>query len=243
MNNPDWLKGLTRARVEAGPLPLKELLNGCCFYPAAGFDGTPVRAYGQRVSSFVYADWLHSHGDLIEALVRDPFTGYRILGQRDVGEAELNPSCKQPRTPTTLRDYPVPSGAREGAFATWIVWERLEAFGDDHGPSRFSLLYLRSDGAAAYQVLFEGSEVLPKIVCSIRPGIGFGGGFQNFDEVLLECIDMHPQGRPPYVSLWVGSMGPNSIWGSVCDFDHPIEVTTKDFEDEKVCLFRMAPRH
>lgn len=242
MATPDWLGRLTRIGIEKGPLPLRDILAGCCFYPAAGFDGTPVRAYGKRVSSFVHTDWMHGRDDLLEALGSTPFRGYGILGQRDVLEVELNPSGKRPRTPLTLKDYPVPSGAREGAFATWTVWERLEGFDDDHGPGRFSLLHLRSDGTAAYQVLFEGNGVLPEIVCSIRPGIGFGGGFGNFDEVFLECIDMHPMGRSPYVSLWSGSMNPGSIWRTVCDFEDPIDVTKKDFEDEEVCLLRLHPR-
>lgn len=241
MTTPGWLNRLTRADIEEGPLPLGDILAGCCFYPASGFDGTPVRAYGTRVASFVHTDWMRSREELLKKLVSKPFRGYGILGQRDVLEAELNPSGKHPRTPMTLRDYPVPSGAREGAFATWTVLERLEGFGDDHGPGRFSLLHLRSDGAAAYQVLFEGNRVLPEIVCSIRPGRG-GVTSSNFDEVFLECIDMHPMGRPPYVSLWSGSMHSDSVWSSVCDFDRPIDVTKKDFEDEKVCLFRLSPR-
>jgi hypothetical protein len=243
MTTPGWLERLTRADTEEGPLPLEKILGGCCYYPAAGFDRTAVRAYGERVSSFVHTDWLWGRDDLLEALTREPFTGsgYRILGLRDVREAELNPSGKRPRTPRTLRDYPVPNGAREGAFATWTVWERLEGFDDDHGPGRFSLLHLRSDGAAAYQVLFEGNRVLPEIVCSIRPGRG-GVTSSNFDEIFLECIDMHPMGRPPLVSLWGGSMHSNSVWRFECDFDRPIHVTKKDFEDEEVCLFRLFPR-
>lgn len=241
--NSDWLKGLTKDSIETGKFPLREVLEGCCFYPAAGFDGTPVRAFGQRITNFVYVDWLTSREELFAKAESEPFTGYRILGSRHVNESELNPTGFKPRRPTILdaADYPVPEGARNYPFASWFVWERIKDFGKDHGPSRFSFLYLRADGAAAYQVLFQGNKCKPNIVCSIRPGRG-GLTSSNFDEILLQCIDMNPKGRPEFMSLWDGSMGEDSVWREICDFENPVSETTKDREHAPVLLLRVRQR-
>ena len=246
MTTPEWLEQLTRAGIEEGALPLKEILKGCCYYPASETDGTPVRAYGDRVSSFVYVDWSLSLEKLLSAVETEPFTGYRVLGHRHVPEIELNPSRFVPEKPDSLLDEyfnKVPAAARASAFAHWFVWERLDGFGDDHGPGRFSTLHRRADGAATYQVLFQGNRTLPLIVCCIKPGSGYGRGFPNFEKVLLDCMDMHPLGRPRYVSLWDWSMDPGSPWEPACDFAHPVAVTMKDFENREVRLLRLRPRH
>ncbi len=244
--NSEWLTALTEFDVRSGNFPLEEILKDCCFYPASGSDGTPVRAYSKLVESFVYVDWAPWTGrnEYLSLFETEPFTGYKVLASRDVTELELNPRRHAPKVPKSLdiRRYTAPREAIENPFAVWTILEREEGFDDGHGPKRFSLLYIRADGTATYQVLFQGSGLLPKIACSIRPGTGFGGNYGNFDEVFLECIEMHPKGRPAFMSLWDGSMYEGSVWREICDFEHPASETTKDGEHAPVLLLPVRQR-
>ena len=58
--------------------------------------------------------------------------------------------------------------ANRRPFATWMVFERLPEFGEDHGPKRFSLLYLCADGVATYQALYWTHGVHPRAIAIIH---------------------------------------------------------------------------
>jgi hypothetical protein len=89
-----------------------------------------------------------------------------------------------------------------GPFAIWSVFERSQEFNEVHGPQRFSLLYVRGEGCATYQALYNSNHVLPKVMALVRPGTGFGGNFGNFEQALLEVMESHPLGLPMQLLAW-----------------------------------------
>lgn len=87
-------------------------------------------------------------------------------------------------------------------FCEWVILERNAGFHDDHGPGRFSLLFLCVDGVAAFQALYVGNQVAPGTVAIIQPGTEFGGNWTNFadpDGPLAECVLGNPAGRPHFL--------------------------------------------
>src|SRR5690606_20306993 len=87
-------------------------------------------------------------------------------------------------------------------FAEWVVLQRKNDFGADHGPERLSLLYLVADGAAAFHALYNTQRVAPYIVSIIQPGTGFGGNRTDFREEKLifgRVVLGNPAGVPEYL--------------------------------------------
>ena len=72
-------------------------------------------------------------------------------------------------------------------------FERDPEFGKEHGPQRFSLLYLGAEGAAAYSGLYLANKITPKAMAIIQPGTGFGlnwTDFTDFDAPLAKTVRM-----------------------------------------------------
>ncbi len=87
-------------------------------------------------------------------------------------------------------------------FAIWAVFERLAGLDEDHGPIRFSLLYICGEGAATFQALYYGSQCAPAVVAIIQPGMGFGSNWTDFThpkEVLARSVLENPCGSPGYL--------------------------------------------
>jgi hypothetical protein len=80
--------------------------------------------------------------------------------------------------------------------------ERDDDFGEDHGPERFSLLYVRGEGVATFAGLYAANKVSPKALAIIQPGHGFGGNWTNFTSTgacLYKFLKSNPDGMPTYV--------------------------------------------
>lgn len=209
----DWTdRTIAKSLSGQSAFPLQEILKGSLYYPASGFDGSPVRhASAIKVNSFVYADTFGTEDAFDSALARESFHGYSIFGQRILTQNDLVPSGWKPELPPGLEENLRNSyiaamrmaNANPGtAFARWTVFTRNPELGDDHGPSSFSLLYVRGEGVATYQALFSSQKILPKIVAIVRPGTGFGGNYPMFEEFLYGVMKMHPLGMPPELLEW-----------------------------------------
>lgn len=220
IKTPKWLDDLTADTIINNPFPLKDLLIDSLYYPSAGFDGRPVKYLAGNGYSFIYVDYGHDHQAFNDALVNPGFKGYDIIGKRSVSEKELNPTNFHPRIlpkagvdgdPQQYRDWiPKP-------FCTWAVLKRKENYGEDHGPEKFSLLYLCTDGAAAYQVLYHANQIAPKVIAIIQPGHGFGGNWTNFEDpnqILGRSILNNPAGIPDYLLL--GGYGNRDYYRNSC---------------------------
>jgi hypothetical protein len=215
--NPENLLSLTPSAIEGGPFPLQQILEDSLFYPASGIDGTAIRYWLEGVLSFVYVDTSYSHAAFKHAILTAPPSGYSILGIRDLSPQDLTPLGWKPTIPKELdsKSYLSALGLVDAsgtsAFASWIVFERDSSLEDSHGPIRFSLVFLRAEAIAAYQAIYVGNHICPKILAVIRPGIGFGGNFGNFEEVLLKIMKSNPAGMPPWLLQWHSSQYPAEV--------------------------------
>lgn len=179
---PSWLERLDAASIPPS-LPLHELLVDSVYYPSCAFDGTPVRILGGNSHSFVYVDYGVSEEELIRKLASAPFRGYRVMGSRSVRREELVPGGWVPRPPRFGRgDDPGRARMLGSPFARWVLFERESDFGAEHGPRRFSLLYVNGDGVATYQAIYHEQRCAPLAVCIIQPGTGFGGNWSRFED-------------------------------------------------------------
>lgn len=177
-------------------------------YPASGFDGGLIRNCNVNrrnwgVKSFVYVD----HHETEQRLHDTPQPkGYRLLGERRMKEEELvsNGWCPQLLPNLNVRRYQasVSMLANKTPFGTWMVFEREDEFGEEHGPKRFSLLFLCADGVAAYQALYWSNNCVPKAIAIIQPGKRFGFNWTDFfkkDDPFYWTVKHNPSGMPEYV--------------------------------------------
>jgi len=207
------LDELTPETIAHGEFPVRALLYNSVYYPASAFDGGVIRDCNVNrkdwsTLSFVYVDYMATERDLSET---DMPRGYRILGKRRLTETELVPNGWTPQIPPHFemeryRDR-VSRFANRHPFATWMVFERLPEFDDDHGPKRFSLLYLCADGVATYQALYWTHGVHPRAIAIIQPGTGFGGNWTDFfmkDDPFYWTVSHNPAGLPDcvYCGYW-----------------------------------------
>lgn len=195
---PDWLIQMTQERMDRDPFPLHDLLSGSLYYPSSGFDGDPIAYLGGNHLSFVCVDYGEERKGLLAALEEPGFLGYRVLCHRPVLEAELPPMGWSPVIPQGEFRRPPPGWVRP-PFCEWVVLERDADFPDEHGPERFSLLFLCADGVAAFQALYVSNRVVPGTVAIIQPGTGFGGNWTDFTDPagpLAEAVLGNPAGRP-----------------------------------------------
>ncbi len=178
---PKWLMDADLSQ----PIPIREVLEGSLYYPSSGRDGDPVRYLSGFAHSFVYVDYGVTKEGLLESL-KDPkysFKGYNLLGMREVCESELVPNGWTP-IPPLPKDGNPKSGHRIEAppFGIWAVFGREASLGPDHGPERFSMLFVGGDGVASFQALYIGNRCAPRVIAIIQPGHGFGGNWTNYEE-------------------------------------------------------------
>ncbi len=196
--NPEWL---SNPGDPLGPIPMRELLDHCVYYPAAGLDGDPVKYLGKDFQSFVYVDYGVGREPVLTDLPN--FNGYQLFSHREVLQDELIPHGWVPPElqpgdgdPTRTADFIRPP------FAIWAIYDRKAAVSPEHGPERFSLLYIGGDGAATYHSLFYSHKVAPAVVAVIQPGHGFGRNWTNFEDpnqVLARLVRENPAGMPDYL--------------------------------------------
>jgi hypothetical protein len=206
--NLETLLSLTPSAIEDGPFPLQEVLEDSLFYPASGIDGTPIRYWLEDILSFVYVDLSYSKSTFEDAILAAPPYGYSILGMRNLSPQDLTPLGWKPTMPAGLDRESYLSALEMGeasensAFGLWVVFERGSGLGDSHGPIRFSLVFLRSEAVATYQAIYVENYVCPRMLALIRPGVGFGGNFDSFEEVLLRVMKSNPAGMPRWLLQW-----------------------------------------
>ena len=208
MQNQEWLTNLTPNEIQNGPFPLSDILDGSLYYPASGTDGSPIRHWEIGVDSFVYVDFSITRQYYVQEINHGAFNGYALLANREVSINDLTPNGFDFQIPTCINKRRYIDAVRmaladgTGPFGMWSVFERLPAFGENHGPKRFSLVHIRGEGCATYQAIYDSNGLLPKVVTLVRPGTGFGGNFSNFEEAFLETMNLHPRGLPPQLLTW-----------------------------------------
>ena len=186
---PEWLARLEPAELKDYNFPLDEALAHSLYYPAAEFDGRPVQFLGGFIHSFVYVDYGVIE-ERVDAEIQAPgFLGYHLVGRKPLIERDLAPNGWSPTVPPQFRDE-INKFNRlndmwanrlvRNPFATWYIFDRNDDMGDDHGPQRFSLVYICADGVATYQALYWSRQTAPEVLAIIQPGTGFGGNYTDF---------------------------------------------------------------
>jgi hypothetical protein len=216
MSCPEWLTQLTSESVEGGDLPLDVLLDNSLYYPCCRFDGKPIAACNRDVRlgifSFVYVDYGVTREELFgEINTRNGhgFAGYHLLASRNVRQEELSDrpfpwsvDREIGGRHEDLVDRNLPDGWVKEFFCVWCILERDEERGDEHGPPRFSLLYLGSEGVATFQRLYLDRKKGPKAVAIIQPGHDLGGNWTNYEEpdgIFGRSVLENPAGPPESV--------------------------------------------
>ena len=208
--------------LQRAAFPLREVIDGSVYYPACEFDGSPVKVLAKRIDKFVYVDYGVTDEQLERRLQdeRYRFRGYHVVHSRLLSKRELVPNGYslpdlQPNDgdPGTAR-WRMGVGAAN-PFSRWVVLERDAEYSDDHGPHRFSLLYIAGDGAATYQALYNCNRMGAACVAIIQPGTGFGGNWTDFrdrGQVLGRCIMDLAAVEPPRFLLCDHSRERKPYW-------------------------------
>ena len=209
-NQNEFLESLTVEQVQNEPLPLRLLLWNSVYYPASGLDGGVIKycnTFGRSmgIRSFVYCDYNTNEAELCDN-VANHFRGYTIFTHRNVSVGELGVKrlSMEPIDDRAKHKHLTPEGV---PFCHWFIMERDSAFGDEHGPKRFSLLFLCCEGVTAYVQLYSQNEILPKALAIIQPGTGFGGNWTDFRDynAPLSFVLRHIPYMPRYI--FNGGMG------------------------------------
>ncbi len=200
------LNNITKEEIESGKLPLRDLLQNSLYYPSCGIDGGVIKdcnTLGRtfEINSFVYSDY--TTGAEAFNTEQNTFLGYHILGSRSVKMHELIPNGWKKEYPPhiNLDDY-LRYKDRWKVFSIWTVYERDDNRGDEHGPKRFSLLYIGGEGVATYQALYWSNKTKPKALAIVQPGTGFGLNWTDFrseNGPLAWVVNNNPAGKPQII--------------------------------------------
>jgi hypothetical protein len=213
---PDWLSRIDAETIR-GTFPLDDILRNSLYYPAAGYDGDPVAYLAGNILSFVYIDYCVSRDELSQNLNDSGFSGYRIVAQRAINLQELGRHAG---------DFPLPPRGSTAAkyidcmkepFCEWIIFERAVGMPANHGPARFSFLYICAEGVAAFRTLYVAHRIRPAAIAIIQPGTGFGSNWTNFNDPngpLARAVSDNPAGKPAV--LLTGGAGGREFYQQPC---------------------------
>jgi hypothetical protein len=216
---PLWLEMVGR-HTETATFDLNDLLRDSLYYPACGFDGTPIKHFSGLVHSFVYADYLVKKEDLIRNLRSGSgLRGYRQVLDRDVNRHDVAPPGWYPHIMPPRNSWQHLQHRQEQTelFGHWSVWKREHHFTEKHGPEFVSLLYLGAEMSATYQGLYLRTGIVPRVVALIQPGC-MGGEWEYPIEAgsfFKRVVDAHPNGKPEFLlrgTYWKSITGTLSEW-------------------------------
>lgn len=185
---PQWLERLNPAELSARDFPLHEALQHSLYYPAAGSDGRPVQFLAGFIHSFIYVDYGMDERAVDAEAQASGFCGYHLAGFASLNERELAPNVWRPRIPPQFQNQMRAFKERQAhgfvrsPFATWYIFDRDEDRGEDHGPQRFSFVYLCADGVAAYQALYWQNHTAPEALAIIQPGNDCSVNYTDFKD-------------------------------------------------------------
>jgi len=192
---------------------VNDVLKDSLYYPASGFDFSPVKEFMGNIFSFFYVDYGKERTELLNVLKDEykNFKGYKIIHQQKITQNDLAPNGWTVNINPTRQDGNYRNSMNVNtnkSFCEWIIFERDENIDDVHNPKRFSFLYLYGDGAASFQAAYLSNDIKPKIVAVIQPGHGFGLNWTNFtdrQQIFARSVLYNKNLVPDY--LLIGGMG------------------------------------
>lgn len=202
-----FLETLTANDISNGPLPIDGILKNSLYYPACEFDRNFVRLCNTDkrdlgIISYIYCDYPIGKDRFLEK--QNTFHGYGIFGSRSVDPKELVPNGWTLKLLPGMHseDYLKYKRYWQKPFAIWTVYQRDANRGEEHGPKRFSLLYLCGEGVATYQALYWSNRKTPRALVIWHPGTGFGLNWTDFRHrkgPLAWVVNENQAGIPEFV--------------------------------------------
>ena len=215
---PDWLMSASDSKSNQEAIPLRKILVNSLYYPSSGFDGDPVKYLGGSFFSFVYVDYGYDENQFVRVVNTRGFKGYHLLFAKAVDISELSAGESWRFSPKRSDGDPLSQIYRiKTPFCYWCVFERNIGIPTSHGPSRFSLLYLCSDGVAAFKALYTSNLIAPRAVAIIQPGHAFGGNWTDFTdpEQILARLVLEGNVKQPEFLLY-GGKGKRGFYRTSC---------------------------
>lgn len=184
---------------------LKEIIRDSLYYPSCAADGGIIKYCNENfdefsIRNFVYADYGYGEEKLLRSI--NGITGYHVTKNVSLKPDEFLPkgAIFMPSS-ISKEEYLSQHDIWKEPFARLFVLERDEGFGDWHGPSRFTLLYIGGEGVATYSGLYLSNGITPKAVAIIQPGAAFGGNWTRYQEpgAPFHEVVMHGETVPEYI--------------------------------------------
>lgn len=169
-------------------MDIKIFLENSVYYPACGFDGTPIKCIGKIFSNFVYADYYKNINDLEIDISKNGLLGYKLINSYLINEEELFGIKWENFIEKNAEIYNNLRFEWKDPFAKIYSFERRTSFDDNHGKKNIELLYIKAEGISTYKYLYVQNNITPKCLVSIVPGLAFGGNFDNYPKLLIELI-------------------------------------------------------
>jgi len=155
------------------------------YYPGSGYDGQPVKVFGSAhwAHCFMYVDSGVNEADLHRELndVRYGFAGYSSLYRRPVGLADLMPPGQHPGDlPEQIERFNNTLPIVNHSIGFLEILERNADRDHTHGPSRLAILFLKADGFAIYQALFNQAFETTAPALVVIEDYAFSGNHDKF---------------------------------------------------------------
>ncbi len=222
MTMPDWLESAATNPSGIHDFPVDEVLLDSVYYPACGFDPTPIYCFEGNAYSFVYVDYAPTRESYLAEMPRMVGRDYDLVYSRDVTHDEVVPrNWRPPILPSREEMERVRLGQSEAQrhlFGHWSIWARKAASPDvDSSLAKYiSLFYLCGEMFACYMGLYSYRKIKPKILAILCPGC-MGGEWENIrtdNSFFHRVVAANPAGIPEYVlsSSWGVGYGPKVVW-------------------------------
>ena len=175
------------------------------YYPGSGCDGHPVKlcALSHAAHTFLFVDQGVEWEKIVECLEdrKKGFRGYETLFRQRITEDALRPGGWSPHvSEQEVSNSGLFVSDFAAAFGLFVVLERKDDCGEDHGPWRLAILFIGGDGFASYDALYcQEDGTLPPYLVVVQDH-GSGGNFDRFDKGgLLERIARRCSVRPEFL--------------------------------------------
>ena len=133
------------------------------------------------------------------------FLGYHLLYERDASMMEIYRFGHALIAPAHEEELHGGYFTPLDFYAVWNIFERDAGRGVDHGPAKFSLLFICDDGVGAYRSLFNAQLIRPLMIVLFYCGCyGVGGNWTDYtrrEMSLAETVFDNPAGPPAFLLL------------------------------------------
>jgi hypothetical protein len=169
-------------------IDINTFLENSVYYPACGYDGTPIKYLGKLFSNFVYADYNTDYFELENIICLHGLQGYRLKNIYSLDAEELFGFNWEDFIIKNKEIYEMLHFKNEDQFARIFSFDRNIRLNDSHGKRNIELLYIKAEGISTYNYLYVQRNIAPKCLVSIVPGLGFGGNFDDYPKMLINLI-------------------------------------------------------